>query len=120
MLTRGRSYTVKDLAAHYGKCGHRMSAVESERVLDIVSGKYSRNPQVDKKEADKKVAWLRKRRNWATRGLYPESRQPLMERFVVPCSGQNIGKKEDSCMMEEGRGRTGRKGDEEENRTWRH
>jgi hypothetical protein len=83
VLTVCRSYTVKDLSEHYVKCGHRMSAEESEKVMEIVSGKYSRNPQMETKEALKKLAWLKKRRDWATNGLYPESRQPLMEKFVA-------------------------------------
>jgi len=82
-VTIGRSYTVTDLSEHYVRCGHRMTAEESERVLELVSGKYSRNPQVEVKEAEKKLAWLKKRREWATGGLYPENGQPLMEKFIT-------------------------------------
>jgi len=60
-----------------------MSTEESEKVFEMVSGKYERNPRVDTKDMVKKLAWLKKRRDWATNGLYPESRQPLIEKFVA-------------------------------------
>jgi ribosomal protein L24E len=60
-----------------------MSAEESERVLKVVSGKYERNPLIGN-SAPKKLLWTKRRRDWETRGLYPESGQPLMESFVAP------------------------------------
>ena len=81
-LTACRCYNVNDLSEHYVRCGHRMSAEESERVFSLVSDKYSRNPQIEVKEAEKRLSWLKKRREWATKGLYPENGQPLMEKFV--------------------------------------
>lgn len=82
-LTRCRGYTAKDLSEHYVRCGHRMSAKESRKVFDIVSGKYEHNKMVQTKVAQKKLEWLQRRREWETRGLYRESGQPLMERYIV-------------------------------------
>jgi hypothetical protein len=61
-----------------------MSAEESESVLKVVSGKYERNPLMDNDAILKKLVWTKKRRDWETRGLCPESGQPLIERFVAP------------------------------------
>jgi hypothetical protein len=60
-----------------------MSAEESERVLKVVSGKYERNPLMGN-SAPKKLVLTKRRRDWETRGLYPERGQRLMERFVAP------------------------------------
>jgi len=83
VLTRCRAYTAKDLSEHYVKCGYRMSAKESRKIFDMVSRKYEHNKMVQTKEAQKRLVWLKRRREWETRGLYPESGQPLMERYVL-------------------------------------
>jgi hypothetical protein len=83
VLTWSRYYTVQDLSEHYVRCGHRLSGVESEKILDMVSGKYSRNPRMGEKEAEKKLAWLKKRRKSQTKGLYRESGQSLMQKYVA-------------------------------------
>jgi hypothetical protein len=61
-----------------------MSAEESERVLQVVSGKYERNPLMGSDAMLKKLLWTKRRRDWETRGLCPESGQPLMDSFVAP------------------------------------
>jgi succinate dehydrogenase/fumarate reductase flavoprotein subunit len=101
VLTWSGLYTVKDLAEHYVRCGHRMSGEESERVLDMVSGKYSRNPQVSVKEAEKRLAFLKRRRDWENGGLYPESRQPLMEKYVAVWRPEESASKKNESLYSE-------------------
>jgi hypothetical protein len=78
-----RSYTARDLEEHYVRCGHRMSAAESKRVLAMVAAKYERNPTKGVAEKVVRLRCARKRREWETRGMYPEAGQPLMDGFVV-------------------------------------
>lgn len=77
-----RSYTARDLECHYIRCGHRMSAEESGRVLGRVDGKYERNPMVGVAEKKRRIRCAQKRRDWETRGMYPEAGQLLMEEYV--------------------------------------
>lgn len=59
-----------------------MSGGESKKVFGLIEGKYSRNPCVLAGVAKKKLVWLKKQRDWRTGGLYRESGQVLMEKFV--------------------------------------
>jgi hypothetical protein len=82
---RCRSYTAKELEGHYVFCGHRMSAKESKRVLDMMSQKYERNPTISTVDKEKRLGCARRRRHWETRGMYPDAGQPLMEKYVLQC-----------------------------------
>lgn len=77
-----RSYTARDLELHYIRCGHRMSAKESGNVLRKAEGKYERNPMVGAAEKKRRLCCTAKRREWETRGMYPETGQALMEKYV--------------------------------------
>jgi hypothetical protein len=79
-----RSFTARDLEEHYVRCGHRMSARESGKVLDRVAGKYERNPTKGAVEKATRLRCAQKRREWETRGMYPEAGQPLMDKYVAP------------------------------------
>lgn len=85
VLTRCSAYTAKDLSEHYVQCGHRMSAKESTKIFDMVSRRYEHNKMVQTKEAQRRLGWLKRRREWATRGLYREVGQALMQRYVAEC-----------------------------------
>ena len=81
-----KSYTARDLEDHYVRCGHRMSAKESQKVLRLMVGKYERNPTKGMLEGKRRSRYVQRRRNWETGGLYPEVGQPLMEAFVAMSS----------------------------------
>ena len=82
-----RSYTARDLESHYVRCGHRISAEESGRVLGRIDAKYERNPMVGGVERRRRLQCIRKRRHWETRGMYPETGQLLMEQYVRRARG---------------------------------
>jgi len=73
---------VADLEAHYVRCGHRMSAKESERVFARMRGKHERNPTTTAAEGLERLRRVRRRREWETRKMYPEAGQTLMEKFI--------------------------------------
>lgn len=80
---RCRLYTARDLEEHYVLCGHRMSAQESSRVLDLIRRKYEHNPTISVAEKEKRLRYVQRRREWETQGMYPDVGQPLMEKFVL-------------------------------------
>jgi hypothetical protein len=61
-----------------------MLAKESKKVLEIVRRKYERNPTMSVVDTEKRLRYTKKRRNWETRGMYPDAGQPLMEKYVAP------------------------------------
>jgi hypothetical protein len=82
MFGPSRLYTARDLEFHYVRCGHRMSAEESRKVFGKIDGKYERNPMKGVAEKKRRLRCAQQRRQWETRGMYPEAGQVLMERFV--------------------------------------
>ena len=61
-----------------------MSAKESGNVLRKaeVEEKYERNPVVVQRSQKRRLCRTAKRREWETRGMYPETGQALMEKYV--------------------------------------
>ena len=88
-----RLYTARDLENHFVRCAHRMTAAESSRVLSKFGGKLERNPMIALPERLRRMAHVQKRREWETRGFYPEEGQPLMDGYVRrrPKKGDNGG-----------------------------
>jgi hypothetical protein len=82
---RCRSYTARDLEDHYVLCGHRMLAKESKKVLDMMNQKYERNPTMSTADKEKRLRYAQRRRDWETRGMYPDAGQSLMEKYVSVC-----------------------------------
>ena len=78
----GRSYTARELAIHYARCGHRMSARESGRVKERLRGKYERNPMIKVEEKRRKLECAERQRNLETKGLYPEEGQRTVETYL--------------------------------------
>ena len=87
-----RSYTARELAIHYARCGHRMSAKESGRVMEKLQGKYERNPMIKAAEKSRKLECAERQRNWETKGLYPEEGQRSVEMYVRRVSSLGNGK----------------------------
>lgn len=54
----------------------------ANKVIDTIKGKYERNPTVHRREAKKRLDMLEKRKMWATKGMYPDTGQILIDKFT--------------------------------------
>ena len=73
---------MNDLENHFLGCGNRLSGEESERILGLVTAKYARNPMKSEADAELRRERMRKLRRWATKGLYRQTGQLILEEVV--------------------------------------